>query len=76
MNKMIQFFLELRQVAGGYLNISKCACFTVFYRWKGLLATLLRTQDSHPNMTITHPSSSELKHITRNNPNEANRAPG
>jgi hypothetical protein len=27
-------------------------------------------------MTITHPSSGELKHITRKNPNEAHRALG
>jgi hypothetical protein len=55
MKKMIQFFLELLQVAGGDLNISKCACFTVFQRWKGRRAMLLRTQDSHTTMTITHP---------------------
>jgi hypothetical protein len=32
MQKIIQFFLELLQVSGGDLNISKCACFTVFHR--------------------------------------------
>jgi hypothetical protein len=76
MKKMIQFFLELIQVAGGDLNISKCACFTVFHRWKGGQATLLSTHDSHSTMIITHPSSRDLKHITRNNPNEAHRALG
>jgi hypothetical protein len=55
MKKMVQLFLELLQVDGGYLNISKCACFTVFHRWKGGRATLLRTHDSHSTMTITHP---------------------
>jgi hypothetical protein len=50
MKKMIQFFLELLQVAGTDLNISKCACFTAFRRWKGGRATLLRTHDSHPVM--------------------------
>jgi hypothetical protein len=73
MNRMIKFFLELLQVAGGDLNISKCACFTVFHRWKGGRATLLRTHDSHPPMTITHPSTGEVKRITRKNPNEAHR---
>jgi hypothetical protein len=41
MKEMIQFFLELLQVAGVDLNIYKCACFTVFHRWKGGCATLL-----------------------------------
>jgi hypothetical protein len=76
MKKMIQFFLELIQVAVGDLNISKCACFTVFRRWKGGRATLLRTHYSHSTMTITHPSSGELKHIIRKNPNESYRALG
>jgi hypothetical protein len=76
MKKMIQFFLKLLQVAGGGLNISKCACFMVFHRCKGGRAMILRTHDSHSNMTITHPSSLELKHITRKNPNEAHRALG
>jgi hypothetical protein len=73
MKKMIQLFLELLQVAGGDLNIYKCAYFMGFHLWKGGRATLLRTHDSHPNMNITHPSSGELKHITRKNPNEAHR---
>jgi hypothetical protein len=76
MNRMIQFFLELLQVAGGDLNISKCACFTIFHRWQGGHATLIRTQESHPTMTITHPSTGEVKIITRKNPNEAHRALG
>jgi hypothetical protein len=75
-NRMIQFFLKLLQVAGGDLNISKCACFTVFHRWQGGRATLLCTHHSHPTMTITHPSTGELKIITRKNPNEAHRALG
>jgi hypothetical protein len=54
-SNMIQFFLELLQIAGGDLHISKCACFTVFRRWKGGRATLLRTHDTHPSMTIIHP---------------------
>jgi hypothetical protein len=76
MKKTIQSFLELLQLAGGDLNIYKYACFTVFHRWKVGRATLLRTHDSHLNMTINHPSSGELKHITRKNPNEAHRALG
>jgi hypothetical protein len=76
MKKMIHFFLNLLQVAGGDLNISKCACFTIFHHWKGGCATLLRTHDSHPTMIITHPSSGELKQITRKNPNESHRALG
>jgi hypothetical protein len=71
MKQMIQFSLELLQVAGGDLTISKCAFSTVFHHWKGGRATLLHTRDSHPIMEITHPSSGELKHITRKNPNEA-----
>jgi hypothetical protein len=67
MKKMIQFFLELLQVAGGDPHISKCACFTVFHRWKGGRAMLLRMHDSHTTMTITHPSFGELKHITHKN---------
>jgi hypothetical protein len=35
MQKILQCFLELLQVAGGDLNIAKCACFTVFHRWSG-----------------------------------------
>jgi hypothetical protein len=40
MKKMIQFFLELLQVSGGDLNISTCACFLFFYRWKVVRAIL------------------------------------
>jgi hypothetical protein len=74
--KMIQFFLKLLQVAGGDLNVSKCTYFTVFRHWKGGRATLFRMHYSHPTMTITYPSSGELKHITRKNPNESHRALG
>jgi hypothetical protein len=76
MKKMIQFFLELLQVAGGDLNISKCACFTVFHRWKGDRATLLCTQESNLIMKINHPSSGGIKHITRKNPNKYHHALG
>jgi hypothetical protein len=76
MNCVIKFFLELLQVAGGDLYISKRACFTLFHRWKGGRATLLRTHDSHPPMTITHPSTGEVKLITWKNPNEAHCALG
>jgi hypothetical protein len=75
-NRMIQFFLELLQVAGGDLNISKCACFTIFHYLQGGRATLFHTHNSHPTMTITHPSTGEVKIITRKNPNEAHRALG
>jgi hypothetical protein len=61
--KMLQFFLELLQVAGGDLNISKCACFTVFHRWICGRASLLKIQDPHPLMTITHPHTGEIKNI-------------
>jgi hypothetical protein len=76
MNRMIQLFLELLQVAGDDLNISKCACFTVFHRWKGGRATLLCTHDSHLPMPIAHPSTGEVKLITRKNPNEYHHALG
>jgi hypothetical protein len=76
MNRMIKFFLEHLQVAEDDLNISKCACFTVFHHWKGGRATLLRTHDSHLPMTITHPSIGEVKLIIRKNPNEVHRALG
>jgi hypothetical protein len=59
--KILQFFLELLQVSGGDLNITTCACFTVFHRWTGGEATLLEIQDSHPLMTITHPHSGKFK---------------
>jgi hypothetical protein len=55
MQKILQFFLELLQVAGGDLNIAKYACFTVFHRWSGGKSTLLKIFDSHPMMTIIHP---------------------
>jgi hypothetical protein len=76
MNHMIHLFLELIQVAGGDLNISKCDCFTVFHLWKGDRATLLRTHHSQPTMTITHPSTREGNIITRKNPNDAHLALG
>jgi hypothetical protein len=71
--KIIQFFLKLLQVSVGDLNISKCASFTVFHRWKGGRAKLLRTHDYHPAMNVTHPSYRELEQIYRRNPNEAHR---
>jgi hypothetical protein len=76
LNKMIQFFLELLQVAGGHLNISQSACFTVFHHWKGGGNMLLHTHDPHPTMTVIRPSSGELKEKSRTNPNEAHRAIG
>jgi hypothetical protein len=71
MSKMIQFLLELLQVAGGDLHISKFACYTVFYHWKGGRATLLHTHDAHHTMTVIHPSSGDSKQKSRKNPNEA-----
>jgi hypothetical protein len=76
MQKILQFFLELPQVAGGDLNIEKCACFTVFHRWTGSKATLLKIQDSHPLMKITHAHYGELKTITKKDPTESHRALG
>jgi hypothetical protein len=74
--KILQFFLELLQVAGGNLNITKCACFIVFHRWNGGNATLLNIQDSHPPMTIIHPHSGETKKIVKKDTNQAHRALG
>jgi hypothetical protein len=65
MQKILQFFLEPLQVAGGDLNIAKCACFTVFHLRTRGKATLIKIQDSHPIMTITHPHSGEIKTITK-----------
>jgi hypothetical protein len=74
MQKILQFFFKLLQVAGGDLNISKCSCFTVFHRWSGYKATILNIHDSHPMMTITHPYSGELNIITKKDPSEAQKA--
>jgi hypothetical protein len=73
MQKMLQFFLEILQVAGGDLNISKCACFTVFHRWSGGHASLLKIKDSHPIMTITHLHTGEIKTIDKKDPNQGHR---
>jgi hypothetical protein len=73
---MIQFFLELLQVAGGYLNIFKCACFTVFHHWTVGWATFLCNHDSHPNLKISHKYSGDTKHIAHQNTNEAHHALG
>jgi hypothetical protein len=69
-------FLELLQVIGGDLNISKCACFTNFHRRSGGKATLLKKQIQHPFMTITHPITGEIKTIDRKDPDEAHRSLG
>jgi hypothetical protein len=76
MQKMIQFSLELIQVAGGDLNISKCAWFTVFHRWSAGRASLLKIKDSHPLMTITHPHTWAIKTIVKKYPEQAHRALG
>jgi hypothetical protein len=76
MQKILQFFLELLQVAGGDLNISKRACFTVFHRWSGGRASLLKIQESHPLVTVTHPHSGEIKTIYKKDPNQTHRALG
>jgi hypothetical protein len=65
MQKMLQFFLGLLQVSGGDLNIYKCACFTVFYRWCRGRSTLLKINASHPLVTITHPHTGEIKKMSR-----------
>jgi hypothetical protein len=74
MQKMLQFFLELLQVAGGDLNISKCACFTVFHRWCGGRSSLLKIKEYHPLMKITHPHTGEIKNIVKKYPCQAHRA--
>jgi hypothetical protein len=61
MHKILQFFLELLQVAGGDLNISKYACFTIFHRWSGGRATLLKTHESHLIMTVKLPTLERLR---------------
>jgi hypothetical protein len=76
MQKMLQFFLELIQVASGDLNISKCDGFTVFHRWCGDRASLLKIKSSHPLMTITHPHTGEIKNIFKKDLGQAHRALG
>jgi hypothetical protein len=76
MKKILQFFLELLQVASGDLSISKCACFNILHRWTGGRATLLKIQESHPLMSITHPHSGETNTIDKKDPNQAHRALG
>jgi hypothetical protein len=73
MQKILQFFLELLQVAGVDLNIAKFACFTVFHWWSGDKATMFKIHDSHPLMTMIHPYSGELKTVTKKDPSEAHR---
>jgi hypothetical protein len=76
MQNILQFFLELIQVAGGDLNIWNCASFTVFHRWNGGRASLLEIQDSHPLITITCLHTGEIKTINKKDPNQAHRALG
>jgi hypothetical protein len=74
--KIIQFFLGLLQIAGGDLNITKCACFTTFHRWNGGCAALLKIQDFHPSMIVAHPYSGEIKTIIKKDTHQAHRALG
>jgi hypothetical protein len=76
MQNMLQFFLELLQIAGGNLNISKCACFTVFQIWIGGCASRLKMQDYHLLVTITHPHKDEIKNIDKKDPNQSHRSLG
>jgi hypothetical protein len=73
MQKILQFFLELLQVAGCDLNIAKCACFNVFHRWNGGCVALLKIQDSHPSMTVTHPHTGQIKTIIKKHPKQVHR---
>jgi hypothetical protein len=76
MQKILHVPLELLQVAGGDVNISKCACFRFFHRWYDGRATLLKIQDSNPLITITHPHNGEIKTINKKDPTQARRALG
>jgi hypothetical protein len=76
MQNMLQFFLELLQVEGGDINISKCACFKVFGRWCGSRAAFLRIKSSDPLMSITHPNTGEIKNIVKKYPDQAHGALG
>jgi hypothetical protein len=47
MQMIIQFFIDLLQVAGGDIAPEKCACFLICHRWKNGKARLLTMKESH-----------------------------
>jgi hypothetical protein len=47
MEDIIQFFLDLLQVTGGYLASEKCVWYLIAHRWKKGVSTLLANKTTH-----------------------------
>jgi hypothetical protein len=53
MQDIIQFFLDVLQVAGGGLSPAKCAWYLICHGWENGKARLLQVKETHRGITIT-----------------------
>jgi hypothetical protein len=68
MEDIIQFFLDLLQVAGGDLAPEKCAWYLIGHRWSKGVPTLIQIEPHHQSISMTLKSSGQVSRIKRKAP--------
>jgi hypothetical protein len=70
MEEIIQFFLHLLQVTGGYLATEKCVLYLISHRWKDGNPRILQKYSSHRGIKIVWRSTNTESGVKRKAPDE------
>jgi hypothetical protein len=76
MEDIMQYFLDLLQVTGGYLAPEKCAWFRIAFRWKDGKAKIVQTKQSHKRINLASKSEGTTVGIKRKEPSDSHRTIG
>jgi hypothetical protein len=76
MQVVIQFFLDLLQVIGGYLAPEKCVWCLIAHRWKKGIPRLLAKRVNHRGINITSNATGQSSGINRKSVNQGHRTLG
>jgi hypothetical protein len=76
MEEIIQFFLDLLQVTGGYLAPEKCVWYLISHRWKDGNPKLLQKHSSHRSIKILSRSTNTESGVKRKAPTKGHRTLG
>jgi hypothetical protein len=76
MEEIIQFFLDLLQVTGGYLAPDKCVWYLISHRWKDGKPRILQKNSSHRIIKIISRSTNTESGVKWKAPDEGHRALG
>jgi hypothetical protein len=76
MEEIIQFLLDILQVAGGNLAPYKCVWYLISHRWKDRYPRLHQKHSSHRGIKIVSRSTNTESGVKRKAPNEGHRTLG